>query len=100
MGTREGAFLTVLGVGAAGQPSVSTNHVTGSTGWEDISAEFAAGPETRLAQVVLVRPGVSADEPPASGQVCLAEVQWRQTQSGVHKMGTDATAPAGAGGPR
>ena len=100
MGTRAGAFLTVLGVGAAGQPSVSTNHVTGSTGWEDISAEFAAGPETRLAQVVLVRPGVSADEPPASGQVCLAEVQWRQTQSGVHKMGTDATAPAGAGGPR
>jgi tetratricopeptide (TPR) repeat protein len=82
LGTLAGAFLVVSGLGAAGQQPATTEHVTGSTGWEDLSAEFAAGPETHLAQVVLARPGVRNSEPAASGQVCLAEVQWRRLQLG------------------
>lgn len=82
LGTRQGAFLGVYGIGAAGQPQATSDHLTGSTGWEDLSAEFVAGPDTHLAQVILLRPGVRPDEPPASGQVCLAEVQWRRLQLG------------------
>ncbi len=82
LGTLAGAFLLISGIGAAGQQPASTDHVTGSTGWQDLSAEFVAGPETHLAQVVLARPGVGANEPAASGQVCLAEVNWRRLQLG------------------
>jgi len=80
LATRTGAFLSVSGIGAAGQQSAMTDRVVGTTGWEDVSTEFAAGPETHLAQVVLLRPGVAADQPSASGQVCLADVQWRRLQ--------------------
>jgi len=82
LATLAGAFLVVSGIGAAGQQPATTDHVTGSTGWEDVSAEFAAGPGTHLAQVVLARPGMRASDPPASGQVCLAEVQWRRMRLG------------------
>lgn len=81
LATRTGAFLYISGIGAAGQQPAMTDHVLGSTGWEEVSAEFVVGPETHLAQVMLVRPGVPADQPPASGQVCLAEVHWRRLQA-------------------
>jgi len=81
LGTRAGSYLSVIGSDSAGQQSAATDHLVGTTGWQDVSTEFAAGPETHLAQVVLSRPGVPADEPPASGQVCLAGVQWRRLQA-------------------
>jgi hypothetical protein len=80
LGTRAGAFLSVSGIGVAGQQPAITDRLVGTTGWQDVSAEFAAGPATHLAQVVLSRPGVTSDQPAASGQVCLAEVQWRRLQ--------------------
>ncbi len=80
LATRTGAFLSVSGLGATGQESAMTDRVVGSTGWEDVSAEFAAGPHTHLAQVALERPGVAADQPPASGQLCLAAVHWQRLQ--------------------
>jgi len=91
--TRAGAFLYVSGIGAAGQQQATTDHVLGSTGWEDVSTEFVAGPETHLAQIVLARPGVGPDEPPASGQVCLAGVEWKQLRVAEDK----AVAPASRG---
>lgn len=96
LGTRAGAFLGVSGLGAPGQSAVTTDHLTGSTGWEDLSAQFSAGPETHLAQVVLTRPGASGDEPPASGQVCMAEVRWQQIQLGAEVV----SAPPSGGGAR
>jgi tetratricopeptide repeat protein len=78
LATRSGAFLSVTGIDAAGQQPASTDHVVGSTAWEEVSAEFAAGPETHLAQVILMRPGVGADDAPASGRVCLAGVEWKR----------------------
>ena len=80
LGTRTGAFLAVSGIGAAGQQPAMTDRLVGTTGWEDVSTEFVAGSETHLAQVVLSRPGVATDQPAASGQVCLAGVQWRRVQ--------------------
>jgi len=77
LATRTGAFLSVSGIGAVGQQPATTGRVVGSTGWEEVSTEFAAGPETHLAQIVLARPGVGPEEPPASGQVCLAGVEWK-----------------------
>jgi len=100
LGTRAGAFLSVSGVGAAGQSPVTTDHLTGSTGWEDVSVEFAAGPETHLAEVVLVRPGVGGDEPPATGQICLAEVRWRELQLGQSRVTSGSGPDSSAGGRR
>ena len=88
--TRTGAFLYVSGIGLAGQQQTATDHVVGSTGWEDVSTEFAAGPETHLAQIVLARPGVGPDEPPASGQVCLAGVEWKHLRASEDKSGAEA----------
>jgi hypothetical protein len=73
--TPSGAFLAVFGIPGL---QATTEHVVGSTGWEEVSTEFVAGPETRLAQVVLSRPGVGPQEPPASGQVCVAGVAWKR----------------------
>jgi len=88
--TRAGAFLSVSGIDAAGQAPATTDHVLGSTGWEEVSAEFAAGSGTHLAQIVLVRPGVGPEDPPANGQVCLAGVSWKHLQVTEEK----AAAPA------
>jgi hypothetical protein len=82
LATRAGSFLSVSGIDAAGRQPATTDHMVGSTGWQDVSAEFAAGPDAHLAQVVLARPGVGADEPAASGQVCIADVRWRRLQLG------------------
>ena len=90
LGTREGAFLRISGSGAAPQPVVTTDHLTGSTGWEDLSAEFVAGPDTHLAEVVMMRPGDAGEEGPVSAQVCLAEVRWRQMQLGAKRLGAEA----------
>ena len=81
--TRAGAFLTVVGLGAPGQAAARTDSVIGSTGWEDVSARFSAGPQTRAAQVAFVRPGVGPEEPPASGQMCIAEVGWKQLNTSI-----------------
>jgi hypothetical protein len=94
--TRAGAFLYVAGIAAAGQQQATTDHVVGSTSWEDVSTEFEAGPETHVAQIVLARPGVGPDEPPASGQVCLAGVEWKRLR--VNQ--SIAATPAPRGMPR
>jgi len=83
--TRTGAFLTVSGLGVSGQATARTDSVVGSTGWEDVSTGFAAGPATRVAQVAFVRPGVGAEEPPASGQMCIAEVGWKRLSADTAK---------------
>jgi len=88
--TRTGAFLYLSGIGAAGQQPATTEHVLGSAGWEELSAEFAAGPETHVAQIALTRPGVGPNEPAASGQVCLAEVQWKHLRVTEDKAGAPA----------
>jgi len=92
LATRTGAFLSISGMGTTGQQSAKTDHMVGSTGWEDVSAEFTAGPETHVAQVMLQRPGVPADEPPAGGQVCLADVQWRRLQAEASSNSATASA--------
>lgn len=97
LATRTGAFLSVSGIGTTGQQAVMTDHVVGSTSWEDVSVDFAAGPDTHLAQVVLLRPGVSADQPPASGQVCLADLRWRRLQMDPAAGTSSAHAKAGKG---
>ena len=61
------------------------------------SAEFAAGPDTHVAQVMLIRPGVGADQPPASGQVCLADVQWRRIRDEAAPSAVAARAKADKG---
>jgi hypothetical protein len=88
LATRTGAFLAVTGIGVQGQQPAMTDTVVGSTGWQDVSVEFAAGPETNLALVVLARPGVGPNEPAASGQVCLADLHWRRLELGGAKVPT------------
>jgi len=80
--TPQGAFLRVSGI--PGQET-ATDHVVGSTGWEEVSAEFASGPETHVAQVAVARPGVGPQDAPASGQVCVAEVTWKRLNAGGRK---------------
>ncbi len=75
--TPGGAFLSVSGFGASGVHPAATDPLVGSTGWEDVSTEFVPAPQTRIAQVALVRPGTREADTPVSGQVCLAEVQWK-----------------------
>jgi hypothetical protein len=77
-----GAFLSVSGVGRSSVPPVTTSRVIGTTGWEEISTEYAAGPETRIARIFLVRPGVPATEAPANGQICLSGVEWKRLDVG------------------
>jgi hypothetical protein len=81
LGTRTGAFLSVAGIRGGSLPPVTTAPVMGSTGWEEVRAEFTAGPQMHLARIILVRPGVPASEPPASGQVCIAELDWRRLEA-------------------
>jgi hypothetical protein len=87
--TRSGAFLAVRGM-EAGRVVATSDHVVGSTGWEEVSTEFAAGPATQIAQLVVVRPGVGPQEPAANGQVCLAAVAWKRLNAGRDR----AEAPA------
>jgi len=75
--TPAGAYLSVSGFGAPGVATATTDPMVGSTGWEDVSTEFAPGAQTRIAQVALTRPGTADPQTPVSGQVCLAEVQWK-----------------------
>ena len=76
--TPAGAFLAVSGSGAPGMRPATTDPLLGTTGWQEVSAEFTAGAQTSLARVVLSRPGTGDADTPASGQVCLAEVQWKR----------------------
>jgi tetratricopeptide (TPR) repeat protein len=76
--TPAGAYLAVYGFGTPGVRPATTDPMLGSTGWQEVSTQFVAGAQTRIAQVVLARPGSSEADTPASGQVCLAEVQWKR----------------------
>lgn len=88
--TPAGAYLQVAGFGAPGMRPATTDALVGSTGWQEVSAEFVAGAQTSLAQVALARPGAAAADTPVSGQVCLAEVQWK-------RLNPPAESPAGRG---
>jgi len=76
--TPSGSYLAVWSVGAPGVRAATTDALAGSTGWQEVSTEFAAAPGTDIAQVALFRPGTQASDTPVSGQVCIAEVQWKR----------------------
>ena len=72
-----GAYLQATEVlPRAGQIS-TTSPVMGTGGWREVTLRLRTGSETRLVQLSLVRPGVRPEEAPASGQVCMAALQWK-----------------------
>jgi hypothetical protein len=95
--TPAGAYLAVTGFGAPGVRAATTDPLVGSTGWQEVSTEFLAGAQTRIAQVALTRPGTGEADTPVSGQVCLAEVQWKRLNPATESpAGHARSAPLGA----
>ncbi|NDQ56873.1 MAG: hypothetical protein GZ088_07355 [Acidipila sp.] len=71
-----GAYLQVAeALPRAGQVS-TTSPVMGTGGWREVALRLRTGSETRMVQLSLVRPGVGSGEAAASGQVCMAALEW------------------------
>ena len=72
-----GAYLQAMEIQPRPGQTAKTIPVIGTGGWHEVSLRLETGRETRLVQLALVRPGVAPGEAPATGRVCLAEIEWK-----------------------
>jgi tetratricopeptide (TPR) repeat protein len=72
-----GAWLQVQELAPGRSVTPSTDPLMGTNAWKEVLLQFETGPETKLARLTLVRPAPSLKEPPASGLVCVAPLEWK-----------------------
>jgi hypothetical protein len=75
--SRGGAYLQAMEIQPKLGRMATTVPVIGTGGWQEVSLRLETGPDTRLVQLALVRPGVAPSEAPATGQVCAAALEWK-----------------------
>lgn len=82
LSSRGGAYLQAMEIQPRHGETAATLPVIGTGGWREVSLRLKTGPETRLVQLALVRPGVAPGESPATGRVCVAGVEWKALGQG------------------
>jgi tetratricopeptide (TPR) repeat protein len=75
--SRGGAYLQAFEIQPRRGQIATTLPVIGTGGWQEVSLRLETSPDTRLVQLALVRPGVGPGEAAASGQVCIAAIEWK-----------------------
>lgn len=74
---RPGAFVRMANTsGADAGVLAHTDPIAGDTPWRSMVAEMVTGPDSRLASLTIVRAAPRADEAPASGMFCIANLRW------------------------
>lgn len=84
-----GAWLQVQEIAPGRGVTPSTEPLVGTTPWKEVLLQLETGPETKLVRLTLVRPAPTQKEPPSSGLVCVAPLEWKPLGPGR---------PAGAAG--
>jgi hypothetical protein len=77
-----GAWLQIKELAPGRSVTPGTEPLLGTNPWRDVSLQFETGPETKLVRLSLVRPAPLPNEPPASGQVCVAPLEWKLSGPG------------------
>lgn len=75
--SRSGAYLEVAEVQPKPHAGITTLPLMGSSSWEEFSLRLTTSPEAQLVRLTLNRPAPIASEPPATGLVCLANLEWK-----------------------
>ncbi len=75
--SRSGAYLEAVEVQPRPQAGVTTLPLMGSSSWEDVALRLTTSPQAQLVRLTLNRPAPIASEPPASGLVCIANLEWK-----------------------
>ncbi len=72
-----GAWLQVQEMAPGRGVTPATEPLIGTSPWKEVSLQFETGPETKLVRLTLTRPAPTLKEPPASGLVCIAPLEWK-----------------------
>ena len=81
-----GAWLQVQEMAPGRGVTPATEPLLGTNPWKEVSLQFETGPETKLVRLMLMRPAPTLKEPPASGLVCVAPLEWKPLGPG-HTLG-------------
>ncbi|MBI3663850.1 MAG: hypothetical protein HY234_12480 [Acidobacteria bacterium] len=85
-----GAWLQVQEMAPGRSVTPATEPLMGTNPWKEVSLQFETGPETKLVRLALVRPAPTLKEPPASGLVCVAPLEWKPLGPGRQANGAGA----------
>ena len=72
-----GAWLQVQEMAPGRGVTPSTEPLVGTSPWKEVLLHLETGPETKLMRLTLVRPAPTLKEPPSSGMVCVAPLEWK-----------------------
>lgn len=73
--SRSGAYLRLRDYFSSGV-SRHTEPITGTNGWKEFALHIETGPQTRLLQLVVVRPAPPDKEEPTSSLLCIGGLKW------------------------
>lgn len=77
LASRSGAFLEAAELQPKLRAGVTTLPLMGSSSWEEVAIRLTTSPQAQLVRLSLNRPAPATSEPPASGLVCVANLEWK-----------------------
>jgi hypothetical protein len=72
-----GAWLQVQEMATGRSVTPSTDPLMGTNPWKEVLLQLETGPQTKLVRLTLMRSAPSLKEPPSSGLVCVAPLDWK-----------------------
>ncbi len=72
-----GAFLQIRGSQSDVPQNAATESVLGNSKWTEVMLRYETGPQSRMVNLALIRPGAGPQQQPAPGTVCVAAVSWK-----------------------